>query len=108
MENTVITKSEKTFTNVQTTKLNWLDAQAAKVEENLFAYAPMMILVSTCIGSVAAAMIGEQKETLLMFTCVVVSMAANGSFIAQASAKACVIAFLISIVVNLGLMAAFA
>ena len=109
MNNTVTAKdSETTLTNAQPSKLNWLDSQAKKVEQNIFAYAPMMILVQTCIGSIAAAMIGEQKETLLMFTCVLVSMAANGAFIAQASAKACVVAFLISIAVNFGLIAVFA
>lgn len=76
-------------------------SQVVFFEKNRFGMMAMYIIVQSCIGSIAC-MYVMQNDTgfMLLGICVAVTMAANSFFIAQTSAKSCIVMTYVSIFIN--------
>ena len=77
----------------------------ADFKEMYMAYIPLMIILSSCIGSVAAMYTLMQERSVLqviqLTACVIVSMGFNASILAQMKAKFVFNMLLISLLTNI-------
>lgn len=78
---------------------NWLEKQSLQFEKNRIGVSVLLIILQSCIGSIAAAFYTPENMTLVTFAASV-TMGSNALFISQAPAKWCMVMFYISIVVN--------
>lgn len=89
-----------------TTSTNWFKRQQENFERNRFGAMSAMLTAQSCFGSVAAMYSLKNDNFVLLGICAFATMASNGAFIAQVSAKWCLILFYFSIVANLGVLIA--
>ncbi|WP_247672640.1 hypothetical protein [Aquimarina sp. MMG016] len=72
--------------------------------EMYMAYIPLMIILSSCLGSVAAMYILMQERSIIQIfelsICVMICMAFNASILAQMKAKFVFNLLIISIIIN--------
>lgn len=81
--------------------LSILDRQAINFEKARFFWLAVMLTSQSCLASIACAFIlKNQTGVLELCICAALAMGCNSLFIAQASAKACIVAFYLSVVVN--------
>lgn len=82
-------------------KKGWLAKQEQSFEKARFGWMAMYITIQSCLGSIAAALLLENHASdILLSLCAVITMLSNSIFIAQASAKLCLLTFYASVVVN--------
>lgn len=86
---------------IENKKLSILDRQAINFEKARFYWLAVMLTSQSCLASIACAFIlKNQTGVLELCICAALAMGCNALFIAQASAKACIVSFYISVVVN--------
>lgn len=90
-------------TNTHTSR-TWLDKQAAAFEFNRFALMAILITFQSCLGSVTAMLSLQQDNYFTLAVIAAATMGANAVFIAQGSAKMCLIFFYATLVINLVLL----
>lgn len=82
-------------------KEGWFSKQEQSFEKARFGWMAMYITLQSCLGSIAAAMLLENHASdILLSLCAVITMLSNSIFIAQASAKLCLLTFYASVIVN--------
>ena len=84
--------------------LTWLDRQAAAFEFNRFALMAILITFQSCLGSITAMLSLQQDNYFTLAVIAAVTMGANAVFIAQGSAKMCMIFFYATVIINLVLL----
>ena len=84
-----------------TEKIGWLTKQSQNFEKARFGWMAMYLTMQSCLGSIAAAMLLQNyANDFLLALCAVITMISNAVFIAQASARLCLITFYVSIIIN--------
>lgn len=86
------------------TNLNWFQKQVANFERSRFGAMAALLTAQSCFGSVAAMYSLKTQSYVLLAICANITMASNGAFIAQVSAKWCLILFYLSVIINLGIL----
>ncbi|TSJ41932.1 hypothetical protein [Fluviicola chungangensis] len=86
------------------TNLNWFQKQIASFERSRFGAMAALLTAQSCFGSVAAMYSLKTQSYVLLAICANITMASNGAFIAQVSAKWCLILFYLSVILNLGIL----
>jgi hypothetical protein len=95
-----------TVKSVETTafpgvRAQWFAKQAAAFETSRFGWMALMIMVQSCVGSIACMYILRSGASdLILAACAAITMGANAALIAQAPGKACLAAFYISVIAN--------
>ena len=84
--------------------LNWFQKQSINFEKSRFGAMSALLTFQSCFGSVAAMYSLKTNNFVLLGICAYVTMASNGAFIAQVSAKWCLILFYLSVVTNLTIL----
>lgn len=84
----------------ETKKMNFFILQAQRFEESRFAAMAILITLQSCLASIAAMFSLQTENTVFLSLAAMTTMGSNALFIAQASAKACIIAFYLCILVN--------
>jgi hypothetical protein len=101
-----ITAEQIETTTLPTVRTRWFAKQAEALETNRFGWMALMIMVQSCIGSIACMYIlRNDAGDLMLAACAAVTMGSNATLIAQANAKLCLAVFYLSIVVNTILIA---
>lgn len=81
--------------------LNWFTKQVQNFEKARFAWMAILILVQSCLGSIACGYILKNNASIIMLgVCAAVTMGCNALLIALASPKLCLIGFYLSLVLN--------
>lgn len=83
------------------TGMNWFQKQAASFEKSRFGAMAALLTAQSCFGSIAAMYSLKTESYVLLAICANITMASNGAFIAQVSAKWCLVLFYLSVVTNL-------
>lgn len=79
----------------------WFEKQVTNFEKARFFWMTIYITLQSCLGSVAAGLIlANNAHVLVLCACAAVTMASNAVFIAQGSAKLCLLTFYSSILLN--------
>ncbi|MEO8762175.1 MAG: hypothetical protein ABI388_11645 [Bacteroidia bacterium] len=79
----------------------WFNRQVDGFENARFGWMAMLIIIQSCLGSVACMYVLKNNASDVMLVAgAVVTMASNSVLIAQGSGKLCLSFFYISIVVN--------
>lgn len=87
---------------------NWFNRQTAAFEESRFGLMTIYITIQSCLGSFACMYVLENNgPDLPLILTAAVTMWANAMFIAQASAKWCMIIFYLSILTNATIIGLF-
>lgn len=86
------------------TRVNWFQKQAAAFDRSRFGAMAAMMTAQSCFGSVAAMYSLKTESYILLAICANVTMASNGAFIAQVSAKWCLALFYLSVIANLAIL----
>lgn len=86
------------------TKLNWFQKQITSFERSRFGAMAALLTAQSCFGSIAAMYSLKTQSYILLAICANITMASNGAFIAQVSAKWCLILFYLSVFINLGIL----
>jgi hypothetical protein len=82
-------------------RTQWFTKQAAAFEANRFGWMALMIMVQSCVGSIACMYILRSGAgDLMLASCAAITMGANAALIAQANAKICLAAFYLSVIAN--------
>lgn len=74
--------------------------QVAYFEENRFAVMAMLMIVQSCVGSIACMYVLPDEGFWRLAVCVFATMGTNAFFIAQANAKLCIAMTYVSLFVN--------
>jgi hypothetical protein len=79
----------------------WFDQKAQNFEEARFGMMAIYMIIQSCLAAIAAMYIlKNDAHILLLCATSVLAMASNGVFIAQGSAKVCLVIFYLSVVAN--------
>lgn len=78
---------------------NWFEKQSAQFDQSRIGVSVLLIILQSCIGSMAAAFYTPENISLVT-SAATVTMGSNALFISQAPAKWCIAMFYISVVVN--------
>lgn len=89
-----------------TSSSNWFKKQMEHFERSRFGAMSAMLTAQSCFGSVAAMYSLKNNNFVMLGICAFATMASNGAFIAQVSAKWCLILFYLSVFANLAVLIA--
>ena len=86
----------------QVTQNGWFGSQVKFFESSRYAVLPLLMLIQSCIGSIACMTIFHAQAGVAMLSvCVMVTMLCNTALIAQMSAKWCIGTFYLSVIINI-------
>lgn len=86
------------------TGMNWFQKQVISFEKSRFGAMAALLTAQSCFGSIAAMYSLKTESYVLLAICANITMASNGAFIAQVSAKWCLALFYVSVIANLAIL----
>lgn len=86
--------------------VSWFERQANWFEVSRFGAMTLMMTFLSCFGSIGAMYSIENHFYPGLIVCAIVTMASNAAFIAQISAKLCLIFFYVGLILNAAVMVA--